>query len=199
LAVASMAQNLIETYNSGISNGWTHTFNVTQGNQYRIAVSGQFSMGTVCPIFEMDPAFWIPPYNGGTALTHSCNDAWFIQGYCNGSVGIRPTPDVYNPLHSYDYFVTASSNNIVVGFNDCYNGDNCGSITFALYDVLNTVNTNVGIKVLNPQRSLHVNDVIRLDPRDAPPSNPVKGDMYFDGILNKLRVYDGTTWQSCWQ
>jgi len=28
--------------------------------------------------------------------------------------------------------------------------------------------------------------------------NPAKGDIYFDGVLNKLRVYDGTVWQNCW-
>ncbi len=30
------------------------------------------------------------------------------------------------------------------------------------------------------------------------PSNPVKGETYFDNTLNKLRVFDGTTWQNCW-
>lgn len=37
-----------------------------------------------------------------------------------------------------------------------------------------------------------------LKPLDVAPSNPVKGEMYFDNVLNKLRVYDGTTWQNCW-
>ncbi len=37
-----------------------------------------------------------------------------------------------------------------------------------------------------------------LKPLDVAPSNPEKGEMYFDNVLNKLRVYDGTTWQNCW-
>ncbi len=59
-------------------------------------------------------------------------------------------------------------------------------------------NGKMGVNVCNPQRSLHVKDVLRLEPRDTEPSNPGKGDIYFDGLLNKLRVYDGTTWQNCW-
>ena len=141
--VNTNAQNLIGTYTSGISFGWTHSFNVTQGNQYLMVVSGEFSMGTVCPNFEMDPAYWIPPYNGGNSLTHSCNFAWFIQGYCNGALGIRPTPDVYNPLHSYDYLITANSNTIVVGFTDGLYGDNCGAITFSLYEYNNCSNNTL--------------------------------------------------------
>jgi hypothetical protein len=57
---------------------------------------------------------------------------------------------------------------------------------------------NVGIGTSSPARTLHVSDVMRLEPRATAPASPSKGDMYFDNIINKLRVYDGTTWQSCW-
>ncbi len=57
---------------------------------------------------------------------------------------------------------------------------------------------NVGIGTIAPQRRLHINDVMRLEPRSTAPSSPSKGDMYFDSTINKLRVYDGTTWQNCW-
>lgn len=56
----------------------------------------------------------------------------------------------------------------------------------------------IGVNTTTPQRSLHVNDVMRLQPRATPPTAPQKGDMYFDGTLNKLRVFDGTVWQNCW-
>ena len=59
-------------------------------------------------------------------------------------------------------------------------------------------NGNVGIGTVTPARTLHVNSVMRLEPIAIAPSNPGKGDMYFDNTLNKLRVYDGTTWQNCW-
>ena len=56
----------------------------------------------------------------------------------------------------------------------------------------------VGINVSNPQRNLHVKDVMRLEPRNAPPANPAEGDLYYDGTRKKLRVFDGTSWKECW-
>ena len=57
---------------------------------------------------------------------------------------------------------------------------------------------NVGIGTDSPRRKLHVNDVMRLEPRSTAPSNASKGDMYMDDTTNKLMVFDGTTWQACW-
>lgn len=57
---------------------------------------------------------------------------------------------------------------------------------------------NVGIGTTTPARTLHVSSVMRLEPIATAPSNPAKGDMYFDSTLNKLRVYDGSVWQNCW-
>jgi len=45
--------------------------------------------------------------------------------------------------------------------------------------------------------TLHVEEVMKLKPVSAP-SNPEKGSIYFDDTTNKLRVYDGSTWQDCW-
>jgi len=57
---------------------------------------------------------------------------------------------------------------------------------------------NVGIGTENPQRKLHVNDVMRLEPRATAPTNPSKGDIYMSDTTNKLMVYDGSAWQACW-
>jgi hypothetical protein len=35
-------------------------------------------------------------------------------------------------------------------------------------------------------------------PLSTAPTSPVKGETYFDNNSNKLRVWDGTTWQNCW-
>jgi hypothetical protein len=59
------------------------------------------------------------------------------------------------------------------------------------------VNGGLGIGI-QPVRTLHVNDVMRLEPRNTAPPNPGKGDMYFDNLTNKLRVYDGSVWRDCW-
>ncbi|MFD1344667.1 hypothetical protein, partial [Litorisediminicola beolgyonensis] len=52
----------------------------------------------------------------------------------------------------------------------------------------------VGIGVSAPQRSLHLGDVLRLEPGTAP-TNPAAGDLYFDASLGTLRCHDGSTWR----
>jgi hypothetical protein len=56
----------------------------------------------------------------------------------------------------------------------------------------------VGVNTLEPQRPLHITDVMRIEPRQTAPENPSKGDIYFDGVDNKLKVFDGSVWQSFW-
>ena len=46
--------------------------------------------------------------------------------------------------------------------------------------------------------SLHVGDVLKLQPRACEPDSPVEGMLYYDLVLKKLRVYDGAAWQDCW-
>lgn len=81
------------------------------------------------------------------------------------------------------------------------NINGCDSLVTA-YVVVNmpadSSNHNIGINIENPQRNLHIKDAIRLEPRNTPLENPTKGDIYFDGKLNKLRVYDGLNWHNCW-
>ena len=57
-------------------------------------------------------------------------------------------------------------------------------------------NGNVGIGTNSPMRTFHVNAVMRLEPISTAPESPAKGDIYFDNTLNKLRFYNGTTWQT---
>jgi hypothetical protein len=57
---------------------------------------------------------------------------------------------------------------------------------------------HVGVGTILPVRTLHIKDVMRMEPRSTAPSSPGEGDIYYDSTLKKLRVFDGTTWQSCW-
>lgn len=52
---------------------------------------------------------------------------------------------------------------------------------------------NVGIGVTSPQRTLHVKDVMRLEPQSSPPSGG-KGDLYA-GTDGKLYFHNGTAWK----
>jgi hypothetical protein len=60
------------------------------------------------------------------------------------------------------------------------------------------VDGNVGVGNITPVRSLHVNDVLRLEPRATAPSAAAAGDMYFSSVTNKLMVHDGSIWNACW-
>ena len=78
-----------------------------------------------------------------------------------------------------------------------------GNDTFTLLESdstssLNFQNGNVGIGTSSPERTLHVKDVLRLEPRISVPDSPEAGDMYFDATTNKLKVFDGNLWQECW-
>lgn len=59
------------------------------------------------------------------------------------------------------------------------------------------VTNSIGMQVSILQGTAAGNAVMRLEPIGSAPSSPSKGDMYFDSTLNKLRVYDGSTWQNC--
>ncbi|GEM_PF-4018563 len=59
-------------------------------------------------------------------------------------------------------------------------------------------NGNVGFGTNTPARTVHINDVLRLEPRATAPASPSAGDIYFDSGTNKLRCYDGTNWQDLW-
>jgi len=56
-------------------------------------------------------------------------------------------------------------------------------------------NGNVGIGTAAPARKLHINDVMRLEPRDSAPDNPQAGDIYYDSTDNTIRYYNGSQWR----
>lgn len=109
-----------------------------------------------------------------TAHAHFLN-----KNYVNGSPGLK----LYTSSNALGGFYGIQSTRVGIA--------NDGNL------VLNQFGGNVGIGDIDPQRSLHVKDVLRLEPRATAPTSPSKGDIYFDDTLNKLRVYDGTAWQNC--
>jgi len=58
-------------------------------------------------------------------------------------------------------------------------------------------NRNVGIGVTAPERTLHIKDVLRINPSDEP-SNPADGDIYLDNTSKKLRCYVDGAWHDLW-
>ena len=45
---------------------------------------------------------------------------------------------------------------------------------------------------------VRITDVLYLTLRSVPPPSSQEGDIYYDGNLHKLRVYDGITWRNCY-
>ena len=108
-------------------------------------------------------------------------------------LGFAPNYSTVELHHQYGgYNGGANANNFYTTFNSTEGGVSSGE------RMRIAPNGNIGIGTINPQRSLHVSAVMRLEPIATAPTSPAKGDMYFDSTLNKLRVYDGSSWQNCW-
>ena len=184
------------------------------GNTLRdnIYGNGNIAIGTNALMF-FDFPVWLAAYNTaigegsiGRATTGYRNTGigaysfhYLTSGQENIAIGIDAGRDL--KTGNYNIFLgngtnvvdSSISNSVVIGANAIAGNSN----VILLGDTTNTA-LNVGIGTANPQRKLHIKSVMRLEPINSAPLSPSKGDMYFDGIINKLRVYDGTTWQSCW-
>ena len=112
-------------------------FATTPGLNYRLEISGLATWFNGCGSLSYSPAYVLAGFEGNTTPAPremSCDNtqAFYSSVFCD-YIGLRPTPDVYNSNHAYDYYFTALSNNITVGFSDSNLGDNCGAFTFKLY------------------------------------------------------------------
>ncbi len=123
-----------------------------------------------------------------TPIANVVSYSWTLP---NGATGTSSTNSI-----TVNYGIGAVSGKITVRGNNTFGVGNASSLAVTVNS--NTTPGNVGINVDTPQRNLHIKDVIRLEPRTQPPDNPVEGDIYYDSILKKLRVFDGTVWQNCW-
>ncbi len=56
------------------------------------------------------------------------------------------------------------------------------------------VNKRLGVGTNIPQRTVHISDLMRLEPRSAAPSSPSLGDIYVDSDTNELCFFDGSSW-----
>ncbi len=72
-----------------------------------------------------------------------------------------------------------------------------GNVIFKQGDL--TVEGRLGVATANPQRALHVVDVMRLEPRATAPTTPSSGDIYIDTgnpttNPDSLCFYNGAAW-----
>lgn len=105
----------------------------------------------------------------------------FIVGYNNNIQG-------ENSL-AFGSNLNITGNNVVA-----FNLNSSTSTSIESNNSFVITNGNTGINVENPQRSLHISDVMRIEPRMEPPSNPSLGDVYVNNITNSACFFNGNSW-----
>ena len=169
----------------------------TPSVKMNITASGNVGIGTTNPTEKLEIE------NGGIRINGNYGIGFQDQPFNNATPNGNEGAKIY-----FDNTITADINKdyLVIEKKDGSTVNPDGGIVFTnrgtsglrTPSMLIDGSGNVGIGTINPQRTLHVNDVMRLEPLSSAPTSPAKGDIYFDGTINKLRVYDGTTWQNCW-
>jgi hypothetical protein len=78
--------------------------------------------------------------------------------------------------------------------------DNGSTYRAVLFDNngVQLIKNNTVVHKVDMSGNVTMGDVLNIKPRSTAPSSPNKGTIYFDDVTNKLRVFDGTTWQNCW-
>jgi hypothetical protein len=193
-------------HNSSIRN---LNLKTNSADRLTITASGDVGIGTTAPAHLLDVAgTGVAGHfdrDFATDATTSRDAMWITRSYSGGvgaaGLGTRFRFNGETTTEGSDEFmgnVGFTWEDATAGTPDSY---------FSVHNALNGVSQevmritsagNVGIGTTTPARTLHVNDVMRLQPRATAPSSPGAGDMYFDSITNKLTVYDGTAWQACW-
>lgn len=187
---------------ANLSNFYT-VFNTTEGGisageRMRISPNGNVGIGTKTPDFLLTVRNVnnVTPNTKTALLSNAIQDTLFQFVIAKG-VSTNNPGDIMTQLgQAYNGGAITEGIHFIRG-----GGSTAGSISFSTYSQERMrINTNgdIGIGNNNPQRKLHVNDVMRLEPRNSAPTSAGKGDIYFDNTINKLRVYDGTSWQNCW-
>ncbi len=123
-------------------------------------------------------------YQKVTGIRFKTKFGLFENAYYNAGIFFRGNPSDINQRGTL-YF----SNRETVSLT---------SVGTADADMVITSNGNIGIGTDSPERNLHINDVMRLEPRSSAPNSPSEGDIYFNGTTKKLMVYNGSTWKACW-
>ncbi|MFH1371604.1 MAG: hypothetical protein ABII09_10015 [Planctomycetota bacterium] len=189
-AVGDNLGNHTATQNIKLSGYWLSGDGGSEG--VYVANNGSVGIGTTNPTQKLEVA-------GDALMT-------------GGTLSIDPTIPTVSPIITLKSDSTFDKQSLISFWNQgaslwMIGSDllNENTTNFSIRDVQSLASRlyinsagNVGIGTTNPARKLHINDVMRLQPRNSAPSSPSEGDIYMDSTSHKLMVYDGTTWQACW-
>jgi hypothetical protein len=180
--------------------GWGYfiIWNQNRSFQFNYVNGGNWSSLATDSNLAVNQWHMVTLTRSGSALS------FYLNTTLNKTSNSLPTMTTYSHTNSWfggngqdnNSFVTATIDDIGI-WSRALSESEIGQL-YQVQDTSTVSENNIGINLTSPQRSLHVKDIIRLEPRTTSPNNPAKGDMYFDAILNKLRVFDGTQWQNCW-
>ncbi len=143
--------------------------------------------------------------NGEVAFTVGANTV--ASGYASAAIGGNSSASGHYTAVMGLYLGATADYSMAIGRGDNNSNRLINNVSNSLMVGFSTTtptlfvggsNHRVGIGTSSPARKLHVNDVIRLQPRASAPSSPAEGDMYMNSTSHKLMVYDGTAWQACW-
>ncbi len=168
---------LIQTLNQPVNNTTQSTLSLEKGQLYRLKVTNTVSFGG--GLQGYDGFYYIGPPT-------SVYNFWRFNGYQPGSQPLyRPTPDLYNPNHTYYFYFLSDGTPQNIGAYDCCLGDNSGSLTFAVEKVI--INQNCGLNYVVNGNSISGNNAEIL------PSNQINTIAISNGnascILDSFYVF----------
>lgn len=152
-----LADNFVMTF----MGPYTKTFNALVGAYYTMTVSGTWAVH--CNSYgQMDAAF---AFNQSVPSTTHMFMKW-------NNAPIRPSPDIYRPDHIYHYELgPATMSSQVFNFVDNPYSDNCGSLTFKIYQKTQTDSYNYHWSTGDTTRTIEV--------------SPVQSSTYYVTITNE--------------
>ncbi len=128
-----------QVYTATFGNQWIHNFSTIPGKTYKLTISGMWQPW-ISQNSYYDAAYLIAsnntyPFIFNCAPTLNPSVGLWINSICN----LRPTPDMYNSNHVYDFYISAASNFTTIGFDDMNNyGDNSGLLNFTITEVIDS-------------------------------------------------------------
>jgi hypothetical protein len=130
---------LVDQFTMTFGGPFSRTVNTTIGSAYSMSISG--SWDTFCDFAggKIDAAYSRSIGNPTWNPTNLANTIYGAVVHWNNQQ-VRPTPDVYNPSHVYNYpQLTATQSSQTFQFTDSPYGDNCGSLNFSIYKLVASV------------------------------------------------------------
>jgi hypothetical protein len=184
------------------NSGWSVNFLGSQSGQFNSgsevnamgAMAAQHNTTSAVNAFGRLAAQWNTGYG-----TNALGDQ--AAQFNNGAHAVAIGNDALIGIETGD---PEGEGNIGIGFSA---GSNVGTGKFNIcigYDTdipfpADTNQINIGNSIIRTEDGvIQLKDLIRLTPLATAPASPSAGMIYFSSSDNKLKVYDGSTWQNCW-